>query len=142
MFIVFLHAIFTLQAVNNRLTTVLVNMIFLDFGSKSHPTHLWFSVFYSNIDLTHIMKRSYELKTISETSHGDKDTIKPIFKRNSVCLDTVCLFDSYRHLFEKSTWGLVPHMKLSAFLAPDNLPFPEGHLVNAHLSFHGLLTSF
>lgn len=36
-----------------------------------------------------------------------------------------------------TTWGAAPP---SALLAANYSP--EGHLVNAHLSFHGLLTSF
>lgn len=38
--------------------------------------------------------------------------------------------------------GSSTHMIPSTFLAAAYLLFPEGHLVNAHLSFHGLLTSF
>lgn len=96
---------------------------------KSHSRHM--QDYYLK-DSSYIMKRLNELKK----ERGHKKTLE----RNSLTRHAPVCFLSPPS--QKQSRHRASHMKPSAFLAADCLPFPEGHLVNAHLSFHGLLTSF
>lgn len=79
------------------------------------------------------------MRAVSKAESEEQETVKPILQWTHVAHSC---FASHLNLLKNKNQQTGPHMKPPAFLAVDCLPFPEGHLVNAYLSFHGLLTSF